>query len=218
MKTGKFSSLIVALVLSLTTALRAELTITASAANSVSMALLSGAVLPGSNSRVELGYYSGSVNRALFESYTSASSFTSGWTSIATGTSSWSGYDGLFSVDTLLATGNNSLLNKQLFILVGNATSISTSTEIAVLTNTTWLVPANPTGDIPEAYGFDILDVTNQQSGILFGSYSAGGGAYASEGVVDAVKLQAVVPEPSTASLMMLGAAGLVALRRLRKG
>jgi len=217
MKINKVCNLLAVLAFALTSALRAELTITASAANTVSMALQSGAVLLGSNSRVELGYYSSAVDRALFESYTSASSFTTGWTSIATGTSNWSGYDGLFSVDTLLATGNNTLLNKQLFILVGNASSIATSTEIAVMTNSSWLVPANPTGDIPEAYGFDILDVTTQQSGILFGSYSAGGGAYPSEGVVDAVKLQAVVPEPSTGALMMIGAAGLVALRRLRK-
>jgi hypothetical protein len=217
MKTKKITGLMAVLVLALTSVIRAELTITASAANTVSMALLSGAVLPGSSSRVELGYYSGSVNRALFESYTSASSFTTGWTSIATGTSNWSGYEGLFSVDTLLVTGNNTLLGKQLFVLVGNATSIATSTEITVMTNTSWLVPTNPTGDIPEAWGFDILDVTAQQSGILFGTYNAGGGAYPGEGVVDAVRLQTVVPEPSTGALMMIGAAGLVALRRLRK-
>jgi hypothetical protein len=216
MKNKTIKLIIAGLALSIPT-VRAELTITASAANTVSMALLSGAVLPGSSSRVELGYYSGSVNRALFESYTSASSFTTGWTSIATGTSNWSGYEGLFSVDTLLATGNNTLVNKQLFILVGNNTSIASSTEIAVMTNTSWLVPANPTGDIPEAYGFDILDVTTQQSGILFGAYLPGGGAYPTDGVVDAVTLQAVVPEPSTGALMMIGAAGLVALRRLRK-
>ena len=51
----------------------------------------------------------------------------------------------------------------------------------------------------------------------MFGSYSAGGGAYPDDGVVDAVKLQTVVPEPSTGALMMIGAVGLVALRRLRK-
>ena len=112
MKNKTIKLIIAGLALSIPT-VRAELTITASAANTVSMALLSGAVLPGSSSRVELGYYSGSVNRALFESYTSASSFTTGWTSIATGTSNWSGYEGLFSVDTLLATGNNTLVKRR---------------------------------------------------------------------------------------------------------
>ena len=210
-------------VLALATNLaKSELLITASAANSVSVALVNGDTLLGSNSRVELGYFSSAVNRALFETYTTASSFTTGWTSIAQGVSSWeyapgAFADGLFSVNTALSTGDNSLLNRQLFVLIGNASSIASSSEIAVVTNSAWVVPTNPTGDVPDVFTFDFLDVTSQQAGIMFGSYSAGGGAYPDDGVVDAVKLQTVVPEPSTGALMMIGAVGLVALRRLRK-
>jgi hypothetical protein len=214
MKAKKITSLMAVLVLALTSVIRADLSITATAANTVSMALLSGAVLPGSNSIVELGYYSGYVNRALFESYTSASSFTTGWTSLTTGTVTYLNADGMFSINTTLL--DNTHVSKQLFILVGNATSIATSTEISVMTNTSWVVPTNPT-DIPLSEGWDIQDVKNQQSGILFGTFNAGGGAYPDQDVVDAVRLQTVIPEPSTGALMMIGAAGLVALRRLRK-
>ena len=96
-------------VLALATNLaKSELLITASAANSVSVALVNGDTLLGSNSRVELGYFSSAVNRALFETYTTASSFTTGWTSIAQGVSSWeyapgAFADGLFSVNTALS-------------------------------------------------------------------------------------------------------------------
>jgi hypothetical protein len=99
-------------------------------------------------------------------------------------------------------------------MLVGNSSTISGSTQVGVFSNSSWIVPVNPTGITPTDYAFDVSDVGTQA---LFGSLSLGTGAYAADGVVNSANLAIVIPEPSSASLLALGVAGLVALRARRK-
>ena len=104
-------------------------------------------------------------------------------------------------------------MGKTLTVLVGNAATIAASTEIGVFSNSAWVVPVNPTGVLPADFGFDI-----QESGTVakFGLLSLGTGAFPLDGVPNSANL-ALIPEPSSASLLALGMAGLVALRARRK-
>ena len=63
----------------------AELVITGAAINTASLGDKDGNTLP-STARVEIGFYASSPVRADFEAFTSASSFLTGWTSLAVGT------------------------------------------------------------------------------------------------------------------------------------
>ena len=195
---------------------RAELTIVGQAAISANLANKDGLALP-STSRVEIGYYSSSLTRANFEAYTSASDFLTGWTALAVGTATWEAapstfYDGLFIISTTLATGVNTHVGKQMHILAGNAASISGSSQLGVFTSSSWIVPANPTGDVGESWSFDIE--TSLTAGTLFGSYVLGAGEYAGDGVVNEYRLQAVIPEPATGQLLLLGSLVLASFRR----
>ena len=71
----------------------------------------------------------------------------------------------------------------------------------AVLTDSTWTAPTWTTTGNDK----DVFFTANTTA--VFGSYSYNSGT----------EVIGLVPEPSTGALMMIGAAGLVALRRLRK-
>ena len=210
----------------------AALTITGQAYQDTSVGLENGAHITSGGYAV-VGYYNSTPTRALLESYTSASQFLTGFTIAAHGSTVGqgslgmdlsgvenypSGYPALFSLFVEVPTGQgSSLLNQQFAIIIGNGNSIASSTQLGVVSLTSWIIAENPTGPTPEPYTFDISAVGTNSGAILFGSYQAGAGAYPLDSVNNQFKLQTVVPEPSTASLMILGAAGLVALRRLRK-
>jgi len=172
------------------------------------------------NSQILLGYYTVAVSSSTFTAFTSPLQFLSNFTQLG---SAVMGFDvdsipstpnepGLFAGGATIATGVTTHDGKQLVYIVGNSPSISTSTQLGVFTSTSWVLPNNPTGPTPQVVSTDINQVLNNSSNILFGSYLAASGPYG-----DLYKLQAVIPEPSTGALMMIGAAGLVALRRLRK-
>lgn len=84
--------------------------------------------------------------------------------------------------------------------------------EIGIFRNTdgtgttAWVTPSSDLSGVTMN-----LSGINSQAEVLLGSYID----YASGS--DLLALQAAIPEPSTGALMMIGAVGLVALRRLRK-
>ena len=190
----------------------AALTLTGATASSYNFALSNGAILTD-GAIFQIGFYNSAVTSASFSGLSSASAFETGWTSLASSTANAFEVPGLRSATADLATGINTYESKSLVMLVGNASTISGSTQVGVFSNSSWIVPVNPTGIVPTDYAFDVSDVGTQA---LFGSLSLGTGAYAGDGVVNSANL-ALIPEPSSASLLALGVAGLVALRARRK-
>ena len=188
------------------------LTIVGSTQNSYNFALSSGAVLPNGGV-FQIGYYSTPLTASYFSGLATTSAFETGWTSLASSTENAFGYAGLRSASIALATGVNTHEGKTLAMLVGNAGTISGSSEVGVFSNSAWIIPANPTGITPGDFGADIFDPGTVA---YFGSLNLGGGVYPSDGVENSANLQAI-PEPSSASLLALGVAGLVALRARRK-
>jgi hypothetical protein len=191
----------------------AAISITGTAANSYNFALSNSAALTDGG-LFQIGFYSSALSNSYFQGLTAASQFETGWTSLASSSVNTFGYAGLRSATADLATGVNTYAGKTLVMLVGNSSTIARSTEVGVFSNTGWVIPANPTGDVPDAFGVDIESVGTLA---YFGSLSLGTGAYAVDGVVNSAKLAVVIPEPSSASLLALGVAGLVALRARRK-
>jgi hypothetical protein len=188
------------------------LTIVGSSQNSYNFALSSSAVLPDGGV-FQIGYYNTPLTSSYFSGLETASAFETGWTLLASSTENAFGYAGLRSASIALATGVNTHEGKTLTMLVGNAGTISGSSQVGVFSNSAWIIPANPTGITPADLGGDIFD-----SGTVayFGSLSLGTGAYPGDGVVNSANL-ALIPEPSSASLLAIGVAGLVALRVRRK-
>ena len=210
----RITNLAAMLVLALTiNSSYSALTITGSSANSYNFALSNGNVLPDGG-MFQIGYYSSALSSSYFSGLTTASSFETGWTSLASSTANFFDASGMRTVSVLLETGVNTHEGKNLAMLVGNAGTISGSSQVGVFSNSAWIIPANPTGITPGDFGADIFD-----SGTVayFGSLSLGTGAYAAEGVVNSANLAAIIPEPSSASLLAIGVAGLVALRVRRK-
>jgi hypothetical protein len=193
----------------------AALTITGATATSYNFALSNGSILTD-GAIFQIGYYNSAVTSASFSGLSSASAFETGWTSLASSTGNAFDVPGLRSATADLATGVNTYEGKSILMLVGNASTISGSTQVGVFSNSNWIVPVNPTGITPTDYAFDVSDVGTQA---LFGSLSLGSGAYPGDGVENSARLAIVnaIPEPSSASLLALGVAGLVALRARRK-
>jgi len=81
------------------------------------------------------------------------------------------------------------------------SSSYSTSVSRAILVDSSWAAPTFANNANPLSYAF------TSGTSAVFGTFSYNGG---NEQI-------GMVPEPSTGALMMIGAAGLVALRRLRK-
>jgi hypothetical protein len=188
------------------------LTIVGSSQNTYNFALSSGDVLPNGGV-FQIGYYSTPLTSSYFSGLATTSAFETGWTLLASSTDNAFGYAGLRSASIALATGVNTHEGKTLAMLVGNAGTISGSSQVGVFSNSAWIIPANPTGITPGDFGADIFDPGTVA---YFGSLNLGGGAYPLDGVENSANLQAI-PEPSSASLLALGVAGLVALRARRK-
>lgn len=211
---NKITKLAGALILAVSLNLgHAAITITGSAANSYNFALSNGAVLTDGG-LFQIGFYSTAPSSSYFQGLTAATQFETGWTSLASSSDNTYGYAGLRSATADLANGVSTYTGKTLIMLVGNASTIASSTQVGVFSNTGWVIPANPTGDVPEAFGVDIQEVGTVA---YFGSLSLGTGAYPLEGAPNSANLAVVIPEPSSASLLALGVAGLVALRARRK-
>lgn len=107
-----------------------------------------------------------------------------------------------------LAIGETLPRNQQFSLIIWNAVNPGSATEAAIVTNAgaSWKITTQFDVAAPE-----LVDVLASGSGLTstYGTSStASGNRYIQMGVV---------PEPSTASLMLLGSVGLVALRRLRK-
>lgn len=190
----------------------AAITITGATQSTTSLHLSNGATLTD-GAIFSIGYYSSPLSESYFSGLTTVSSFETGWTQLASSTANLFDLSGLRSASVELATGVNTHVGKNLVMLVGNTGTIAGSSQVGVFSNSNWIVPANPT-DIPDAYGFDIGDAGTIA---YFGSLLSGGGIDPSQGVANSARLAVVIPEPSSASLLALGVAGLVALRARRK-
>jgi len=89
---------------------------------------------------------------------------------------------------------------------------VAFNNEIGIVRNTdgtgtaNWLTPASDLSGVTMN-----LNGVNSQAEVLLGTYTD----YATGN--DLIRLAPAIPEPSTGALMMIGAVGLVALRRLRK-
>jgi len=162
-----------------------------------------------------LGFFSSPVSVSTFSSYTLSTQFLTNFTQLSSTTvGSGTGMAGTFGGGGSITTPTGSIYDgKQLAYIVGNASTIAASTQLGVFTKSTWLIPVNPTGPTPIVYTTDINQVQNDANSILFGSFLASGGSYGA----DAYKLAVIIPEPSSASLLILGVAGLAALRIRRK-
>jgi len=181
-------------------------TLTGQAFDTASIGLSSGVAL--TSGVVNMGFYSVAPTRSVLEAYTSASSFLNNFTSIQSGPMGIDSYLSLFSVTKEVLTGDASFDAKQIYLILGNGSTVSNSTQLGVFTNSGWITQANPSGPTPLAQSFEISVVSGL--GILFGSYAAGGGEYPSDGVANEYRLQAVIPEPNTFALVSLF--GLVTL------
>jgi hypothetical protein len=98
--------------------------------------------------------------------------------------------------------------DQQFSVILWNAINSVSATQAAILTNSgaSWRVTTQFDVAAPE-----LVDVLASPAGMVstFGTSSTASG--------NRFIQMALVPEPSTGALMMIGAAGLVALRRLRK-
>lgn len=171
------------------------------------------------NSIALLGVFDRAVSKSTFSAYTTAAEFLTGFTQLASSTiGNGTSLAGTFGGGGTIATPTGDIYkDKQYYYIVGNAASVAASTQLGVFTTSSWIIPTNPTGVTPSIVNSDINQVVNDASSILFGNYLAGGGMVISGATrADAYQL-AVIPEPSTASLMAIGAIGLIALRVRRK-
>ena len=93
----------------------------------------------------------------------------------------------------------------------------ATGSEIAIVTDSTWTVPSNNTSGLTIGSANLASSGSGNASELLLANYTDySSGSDLISSVAAPVTLE-VVPEPSTGALMMIGAVGLVALRRLRK-
>mgnify|MGYP006272072527 CR=1 FL=1 len=162
------------------------------------------------------GYYQTSTSKFLI-------SITVGDSAVSTNllTSGETGFIGAGSQSGSTGFGAAWAAGKQLSLLVSNVAYNSgantnsstnanyllpnTTTQYALLTDASWLVP-NTAGALDVStttYNFT-ANTTASFGSVIYSSPTGGNSV-------------TLVPEPSTGSLMMLGAVGLVALRRLRK-
>jgi hypothetical protein len=119
--------------------------------------------------------------------------------------------------DSYFATFSNTLPDAAYSSVMGYAPSIVFSRaaaggtrEVLVANFTTGLLGSDPDSVETE----NIFGLTNESENTTFNSLYTGS---ASGSGSSTVLSSAAVPEPSSASLLLLGAAGLVALRRFRK-
>jgi len=189
---------------------QAATTLTGQAFDTASIGLSSGVAL--SSGVVNMGFYSVAPTRSVLEAYTSATDFLNNFTSIISGPVGIDSYLSLFSVTKEVLTGDASFDAKQIYLIIGNGSTVSSSTQLGVFTDSGWITQANPSGPTPLAQSFEISVVSGL--GILFGSYAAGGGEYPLDGVVNEYRLQAVIPEPNTFALVSVF--GLAALFKRR--
>ena len=101
-------------------------------------------------------------------------------------------------------------LDKQFSLILWNSNNIGTATQAGVFTSTAWNVPATGAGSFSTSSG-DNLDMQ-------FGASTLTSVVGTSSYVTGSRFVQlAAIPEPSSASLLAIGVAGLVALRARRK-
>jgi hypothetical protein len=97
---------------------------------------------------------------------------------------------------------------KQVYLWATDTSDWSVSTALAIVTDASWLIPGSNASNLTVNTAYVN---TGSSSELILG---LSGPTVSS---TDSIKLVTTVPEPSTGALMVIGAFGLVALRRLRK-
>jgi len=179
------------------------------------------------NNTTNQGYFAlGYVSASYDFTGKSLSTVLNDFTLIAQTSSSWSGVGSSTPASTGGKINNwatsqidtTSYVGSQLLAVVGVGTTFSkTDTQIAVLRSSAgtglsaWTVAAPDLSPTPVTMSLNVKDF-NQ---IIFGTYTANAGIIsAGPSTFDTI---AVVPEPSTSVLITVGAATLVAMRRMRR-
>ena len=129
-----------------------------------------------------------------------------GQLSIGTG---YDGAPGLFAGQISVASLVSGAVGQNLAIAVTSGTSLGVFQFQGVL-------PANQAVGSPTVPDFNVSLADVNLGGVLVGLFKADG-SFGFGGNTFSGEAYALIPEPSTGSLIMIGAAGLVALRRLRK-
>lgn len=93
----------------------------------------------------------------------------------------------------------------------------ATGTEIAIVTDSTWLVPVNNISGLSVGTAQIASTGSGDATELLLATYTDYSTGSDLISTVAAPVTLNVVPEPSSAALLMFGAIGLVALRRFRK-
>jgi len=215
---------------------QAATTLTGSAYAGTSMALADGSHLTNTNAIVLIGTYTTAPTRTGLEALTSSSSFLANFDTWKSGTMGMDlsgtpsyplGYQALFSLTLDVPDGITTYNGKQFYIIVGNASSIASSTQLGVFTKSTWVVENNPVGaPTPLDQAWDIDNLVSAD--VLFGSilkgitdengfYVGGPGAYPLDNVFSQARLQTIIPEPSSMSLIIIGLASMAVLRKRQK-
>lgn len=172
---------------------------------------------------------SGLVRFDVNNSYLGAASFASGPTVPGRGTLTWDGADGLSTTNVtglggvdLTQSGANDKFLLRLISDLGATLTIKAYTDAANFSMASVAVPTN-------------LSFILTHQGILFSSFTIGGGSGANFANIGAISMEvdgtgnpgtdvvfdyvittALVPEPSSAALWLLGATGLACARRRR--
>jgi len=104
-------------------------------------------------------------------------------------------------------------LDKQFSLIVWNSNVIGSATQAGVFTSTAWTVPSTGTSSFSTSSG-ESVDMQFAVGGL---TSVVGTSSYTTGARFVQLANLAAVPEPSSASLLALGVAGLVALRVRRK-
>jgi hypothetical protein len=119
--------------------------------------------------------------------------------------------DGYWLTNTVNSSNGLGIQNLQIYYWLFNSADPATATEYGIFTapsNPRWLFPSDTA--IPSTTVTDLSDVPTDSTGILFGSFGTG---VSRDGVSPLYNL-AVVPEPSTYALLLVGAGAVAFVRR----
>ena len=140
----------------------AALVITGQAFDTASIGLEDGTNL--TSGVVKMGYYTVLPTAVTFNGYTTTSQFENNFVTTSSNGMGIESYSSLLSTTLEVPTGVNTYVGVQVFLLVGNGSLLSNSTQIGVFSKSSWIVPANPTGPTPEAVSFDMSSLVPSEN------------------------------------------------------